>query len=172
MIRLLLGLLLVFSGCVSMHQHNEARPEGTDSFNGFSGAESPRGQLDFKRLAANPLPPEKAAETVSEIGKNWFYGHGFGETMVAVGIIAAFPPYAIYALGNAALEYSGVQPLYVTNLLPARERYVWRNTFDTLVSGPGRLAASANGEQFRDRREVKVRTGRLVDEVTAEVESQ
>jgi hypothetical protein len=109
---------------------------------------------------------------MSELGENWFYGHGFGETLVAVGLIAAFPPYAIYAVGNAALEFSGYDPLYVTNLLPAKERYVWRDSFDTFVSGPGRLAASANGEAFRDRRDVRVRTGRIVDEVTAEVNSR
>lgn len=171
MVRIVLFFsLFMLCSCTALHPVESGAPEGADTFD--DRTEQPLGQLDLKKLAAKPLPPEKAAETMSELGKNWFYGHGFGETLVAAGLIAAFPPYAIYAVGNAALEYGGYKPLYVTNLLPAKERYAWRESYDTFVSGPGRLAASANGEQFRDRREVKVRTGRIVDEVRAEVDSR
>ena len=162
-------ILLLLPGCAGVYSR---APEGAESFDGRSANSGPaanesgRARLDLQRMAANPLPPERAAETLSELGENWMYGHGMGETLVAVGLIAAFPPFAIYALGNAALDLSGYSPLYVTDLLPARQRYAWREGFDGFVAGPGKLAAAIGGEEFRGRRDVAVRTGRIVDEVS------
>lgn len=167
--------LLLLTGCASssLHRSEAGSPEGAEQFtvNDMSSAQASdgRAELNINKLAQKPLPPEKAAETISEVGRNWFYGHGFGETLVNAGLIFAFPPFAIYALGNAALDYGGYTPLYVTNLLPPKERYIWRDAYDSVVSGPGRLAAAANGEEFRDRRTVAVNTGRLIDEVNKEV---
>lgn len=116
--------------------------------------------LDFMK---RPLTPEENQELTSEVGSNWLYGQGFGETAVAVGGIVLFPPYALYVLGNGALSLSGYEPLYVTNLLPEKPREEYNNVYSGVTSGPGRLSAAIAGEEYRTTDVVRERYKKILD---------
>lgn len=105
--------------------------------------------IDPKVLAQNPLTPEQAQGLLGEVGDNWLYGQGMGDTMVNVGAMVAFPPYALVLLGNAALSVGGYEPIAISDTLPDEGRAMWRETYDEITSVPGRAAASAAGTEFR-----------------------
>ena len=105
--------------------------------------------LDPKAMAANPLTPEEAKGLLDEVGSNWLYGQGVGDTAVNVGAMVAFPPYALVLIGNAALSVSGYEPVALSDTLPEEPRAMWRETYDEVTSVPGRAAASAAGTEFR-----------------------
>ncbi len=112
-------------------------------------------QLDIKAAVEKPLPPEKAKELLSETGSNWLYGQGVGETALTAGAIFAFPPYAIYVVGNGVLSLAGYKQIRVTNALPDEEKAAWNDTYDTITSGPGKVSAAIAGKEFRTKEVAK-----------------
>lgn len=127
-------------------------PEG--SYAQVQGAQpsEARGSADFNVLEnaiKNPISPEQTSELLDEVGSNWLYGQGFGETIMTVGTIAVFPPYALWVVGNAALQLSGEEPVEIADILPEEGGDVWRTTYDEIASVPGRTTAAVSGEQYR-----------------------
>lgn len=109
-------------------------------------------QMDLTSQAIKkPLPPEKTTELMEKVGINWFYGQGLGETALTVGTIFAFPPYAIYVVGNGALQLAGYKPLHVTDALPGDAKEGWNTVYDTVTGAPGHLTAAVGGREYREK---------------------
>lgn len=104
-----------------------------------------------------PLSPESTKGLLKDAAGNWFFGHGVGNTVVQVGAMAAFPPYALVVLGNAALSVSGYETVGVSTVLPPERREGWRSFYDEVTSGPGRLTAAMTGKEFITRERAKER---------------
>jgi hypothetical protein len=100
-------------------------------------------------VKSKPLKPEESKEMLKEVGQNWLYGQGVGETALTVGTIVIFPPYALWVLGNAALSVSGYESIKFSDALPPEEKAAWVDTYDSMASGPGRLTAAIAGKEFR-----------------------
>lgn len=93
---------------------------------------------------------DSSPPTPSELGRKWFYGAGLGRSLLNVGTSIAFPPYALYLLGNAGLEVSGLPTLYVSNALPKRPKSFIMSFYDGITSVPGRLTALASGTEYNE----------------------
>jgi len=130
----LLALLLFVCSCSSILKKKE-KP-------GIDG-------IDLESAVEKPLPPEKSEELLGEVGNNWLYGQGIGNTAATVGTVVLFPPYALLVLGNVGLEAAGYEPLWLSDALPAKGRQAWHTAYDGVTSGPGRLAASIAGREYR-----------------------
>jgi hypothetical protein len=102
-------------------------------------------------IVGKPMPPDKAKEVLSEIGQNFAYGPGLGDAALNVGTAVVFPPYAIYLLGNALLLFSGYEPVTVASLLPEEDGKAWSRAYDSVVSGPGKVAAAVAGREYRSQ---------------------
>lgn len=96
-----------------------------------------------------PLKPEETGELVGEVAKNWFYGEGVGDTALNVGTAVLFPPYLLVLLGNGVLDISGYETVGVSTFLPDEEAEVWKKSYSSFVSIPGRVNSLVAGEQFR-----------------------
>jgi len=116
------------------------------------------------RSIDKPLPPEKGQELLGEAGANWWYGQGLGETALNVGAVVAFPPYAIYLLGNAALSLSGYEPIEFSNALPEAPREQWRSVYEGVTESPGRVTAAIAGEEFRSKERAAARIKEVLRE--------
>lgn len=116
------------------------------------------------QMSQKPMPPEKAQVMLSEMGENWLYGPGLGQTALNVGAMVVFPPYAIYVLGNSVLSMSGYEPLYVTDLLPDSERADINEVYDEVTTAPGRVSAALAGKEFRSREVAAARLKAVVSE--------
>jgi hypothetical protein len=125
------------------------------SAQGSSRHDSRSADHELVALAAQaqkkPLPPEQTEELLSTVGENWLFGQGFGETVLGVGLVVAFPPYAIYLLGNAAISYAGYEPLYITDALPEEPRQQWSTVYSSVTGVPGRISAALAGEEYRTK---------------------
>ena len=166
---LTIALTFVISGCTTQstvtHEHSNAisnkqsknqieenkinRAELGDS---KEKAEEPKASLETKLLQQSmkePLSPENTSDLIDEVGSNWLYGQGMGETAATVGTIVVFPPYALWVIGNAALQLSGEEPIEVSKILPEESGKVWRTTYDEITSVPGRTTAAVSGEEYR-----------------------
>lgn len=119
-------------------------------------------QIDFQTAVEKPLPPEKTEELLEEVGSNWFYGQGLGETALTAGTIIVFPPYAIYVLGNGILSLSGYEEIRVTDALPDQEKEQWNSAYNTVTSGPGRLTAAIAGKEFRGKEVAKEKINNII----------
>ena len=115
------------------------------------------GEIDINRLAGKPLPPEQAKQVMREVGENWLYGEGVGDTALAAGTVVAFPPYAAVLLGNAVLSISGYEPIWLSDALPEEEKEQWNEIYDTVGQGPGRFSAAVAGEEFRTKQLISQR---------------
>ncbi|NMC63374.1 MAG: hypothetical protein GYA55_09445 [SAR324 cluster bacterium] len=104
-----------------------------------------------KDVIQKPLPPEKTGELLEKVGSNWLFGQGIGETALMVGGIFVFPPYAIYVLGNGALQVAGYKPLHITDALPEDARNGWNYVYDSVTAVPGSMAASVSGQEYRQK---------------------
>ena len=93
--------------------------------------------------------PEENGEVLRQAGRRWIYGQGVGQTMLNIGAVVLFPPYAIYLVGNAGLALAGYQPLYVTDALPTNVRKNYLGAYNGVTSVPGRISASIAGEDFQ-----------------------
>jgi hypothetical protein len=118
----------------------------------------------LKAALTEPLSPEQSEEMLAQMGGNWLYGQGFGETAMNVAGVVIFPPYGLYLLGNAALSLSGYEPFSVSEVLPAEEGDAYREAFETVAAGPGRFAAAVAGEEYRTKEVIKEEYQRLVVE--------
>ena len=129
------------SGCGIIRERPESKPSELD-------------------IVGKPMPPDKAKEVLSEIGQNFAYGPGLGDAALNIGTAVVFPPYAIYLLGNALLSVSGYEPVTVASLLPEEQGKTWSRTYDSVVSGPGKVVAAVAGREYRSRdvAEEKMRT--------------
>lgn len=105
----------------------------------------------------HPLKPEQTKALLKDAAGNWFYGQGVGNTMVQVGTVAAFPPYALVVLGNAALSLGGYEPVGVSSILPGESKEQWRSLYDGVTSGPGRFTAAVAGREFITEERAKQR---------------
>ena len=103
----------------------------------------------LKEAVKEPLSPENTEALLDEVGSNWLFGQGMGETAATVGTIVVFPPYALWVVANAALSLSGEQPLEVSKILPEESGKVWRTTYDEVTSVPGRTTAAFSGQEYR-----------------------
>ena len=142
---LILVLLLSGVGCAISPRTNMSSRDAHPS-TGDSDAQMARLAFD---ATSNPLPPEKGKELLAEMGGNWLYGQGLGETTLNVGAIVLFPPYAIYLLGNAAISLSGHAPLHFSDALPGEVHDNYLSLYDNVTSAPGRVSAAVAGEEFR-----------------------
>jgi len=109
-----------------------------------------------------PLTPEQSEEMLAQMGGNWLYGQGLGETAMNVAGVVLFPPYGLYLLGNAALSLSGYEPFSVSEALPDEEGQAYRDAFDIVAAGPGRFAAAVAGEEYRTPEVIKEDYKRIV----------
>lgn len=106
--------------------------------------------------------PEKKSNTqnqkLEEFSSAWLYGHGMGRTMLNVGTVIVFPPYALYLLGNAGLQLAGYEELRLSALLPEPAEELFSGAYNGVTSVPGRISAEIAGREFDDRlaKEVKV----------------
>lgn len=139
--------LLIFQGCFLL---TEKKPEDNEI------------KTQQENLAK--LPPEKAEEVISEVGGNWLYGNGIGNTTLNLGGIYLFPPYALYVVGNAIIDFSGYEGLYISKLLPEQDEKQFNKAYDNLTSGPGRIAALIADEEFRSKDVIKKRYQKIIDE--------
>ena len=117
---------------------------------------------EYLKLARKPLPPEQSEELLGDLGRNWLYGNGLGETALNVGLIVAFPPYAIYLVGNALLSVGGYQELRISEALPEPGQEIWDSMYDGITSGPGRFTAAVVGEEYRSRELAKIKLDRYL----------
>jgi hypothetical protein len=99
----------------------------------------------------NKLSEEQAGELISEVGGNWLYGPGLGQTALNVGTMVVFPPYAIYIIGNSVLSLSGYEPFYVSELLPEEEKEDFNSVYDEITGAPGRVTAAIAGKEYRSK---------------------
>lgn len=104
-----------------------------------------------------PLTPEETRGLIAEMGSNWLYGNGVGESALTAGTIFMFPPYALYALGNAILAISGQPELRVTNALPDELRQDYNSFYESVTAAPGHFTAAVAGREFRNREVAKER---------------
>lgn len=111
--------------------------------------EKPKSEVNPVSAVSEPMSSEKAKAVLGEVGSNFVYGPGIGDAAVNLGAVIVFPPYLVYLLGNTALSLSGYQPVTVSSLLPEESGKAWSNSYDTVVSGPGRLVAAAAGHEYR-----------------------
>ncbi len=118
------------------------------------------------QASEKPLPPEKTKEVLSEVGANWWYGQGLGETALNVGTVIVFPPYALVLIGNAALSLSGFEPVSISDALPEKGREAWRTVYNGVTEAPGRVTAAIANEEFRS----KETAGERLKEVVASAE--
>ena len=118
-------------------------------------------------LVGKEIPPDKAKEVLNEVGGNFAYGPGLGDTAVNVGTVVVFPPYAIYLLGNAVLSLSGYEPVTVASMLPEEHGKQWSNTYDQIVSGPGRVVAAMAGHEYRSREVADHRMKKVLEDIQA-----
>ena len=116
--------------------------------------------LDFMK---RPLTPQESEQLAGEVGGNFLYGQGFGEALISLGGIILWPPYALYALGNAGISLAGYQPLYVTNLLPEPVKSSYDTGYDVVSSGPGRFSAAIGKEEFRNQDVIRKRYRDLLE---------
>jgi hypothetical protein len=119
-----------------------------------------------------PLSPDAATSVFSEMGENWLYGPGLGQTALNVGAMVVFPPYAIYVLGNSVLSMSGYEPLYVTDLLPEGERDEVNLMYEEVTTAPGRVSAALAGKEFRSKDVASERMKAIVAEGAASPERE
>ncbi len=137
---LLLFILVFISACSVLEPKQPQEFDTTDQ---------------VKRIVREPLSPEQTGELVEEVGGNWLYGQGLGETAFTVGSIVLFPPAAIWHLGNAVVSLSGYKPIGVSYLLSDEDEQGWNNVYDGVMSGPGRVIAGVSGKEYRSKEVIR-----------------
>jgi len=125
----------------------------------------PEESADQYSIIGKDIPPDKAKQVLSEVGGNFAYGPGLGDAAVNVGTVVVFPPYAIYLLGNAVLSISGYEPVTVASMLPEEQGKQWSQTYDHIVSGPGKMVAAVSGHEYRSREVGDQRLKAVIDDI-------
>lgn len=114
-----------------------------------------------KAAVLHPLSPEQTQEMMGDVGENWLYGNGLGETAIAVGSIVAFPPAALYWIGSVAAGAAGYET-GVSAVLPEEERAQWNGFYDDISGAPGKLSAAMAGREFISRDLAKERLQKFI----------
>ena len=117
---------------------------------------------DLQSIAQHPLSPEQTEDLLKDVGGNWLYGAGLGESAVSAGTIFLFPPYALYLLGNAMLSLNGYEEIRVTNALPGEGREAWDTVYQGVTALPGKVAAGVAGEEYRTPEVAKERLDKYI----------
>lgn len=103
----------------------------------------------------NPDIIEKSQEKIEKASVSWFYGQGLGETILNIGGVVIYPPFAIYLIGKAGLQLSGCEECEATNLLPEVPREGFLLVYDGVTSVPGRLNAEIAGVDYQEKNKEK-----------------
>lgn len=121
-------------------------------------------EVGIEKAIQKPLPPEKTQELLAKTGENWLFGQGFGETLLTAGTIFAFPPYAIYVVGNGALSLAGYERIAIVDALPEESKESVNSVYDAITEAPGRVSATIAGEEFRTNEKAQADIKRFLDE--------
>jgi hypothetical protein len=140
---------LATSGCGIIRKKPDTRPDEFD-------------------LVGKPIPPEEAGWVLNELGNNFAYGPGIGETALNIGTSVLFPPYALVLVGNAVLSLSGYEPVGVSSFLPEDAGDAWSGGYDEVVSAPGRVVAAVAGKEFRSRKVAREKLRHVLDLIEKE----
>jgi len=89
----------------------------------------------------NAVKNDTANEKMEAMGNWWLYGPGIGHTILNLGTVVVFPPYAIYLLGNATLGLTGNEPLRIIDIIPQGPKEVVNDAIDGVCSVPGRMTS-------------------------------
>lgn len=144
---------------------SESKLDSEDSLSRFSDRN--RALLGATDVFEPDLLEKKSKKTdktqeqkFEEFSSAWLYGHGMGRSMLNIGTVIIFPPYAIYLLGNAGLQLAGYDQLHLSSLLPVPAEEIFSGAYNGLTSVPGRISANIAGREFDDSlaKEVKVET--------------
>jgi hypothetical protein len=168
------ALKLLFSSILSFFVFSACSTTNTEHTNRYRLAHPKQAKQKYEFSLETPPPiaklasgeieppePEEVNLQLEEATTNWFYGPGIGRTTLNVGTVVAFPPYAIYLLGNAGLSLAGYQQLHITNALPESPRNFVLSFYDGITSVPGRVnAIIANREYVDNRNNSKAHTPR------------
>ena len=150
---LIISLLASCSGKSQSYQRASLkRPSAKFQETDILSPEYTRDLITGKAQAPNAL--EAKHQVNNQLGK-WFYGHGFGRSMLNIGTVVVFPPWALYLLGNAGAELAGYEPFYLTNLLPEKPREGILDLYDGVTSVPGRISATIADQNFVNTPSVK-----------------
>jgi len=110
----------------------------------------------FRALKGGPLgdgqqalSAQQQTALLDEVGRNWLYGQGMGETILNIGAAIAFPPYILALLGNGALSLAGYEPVSIAQVMPTGARASYEEVRDSVTGAPGQAAAAIAGEKFR-----------------------
>jgi hypothetical protein len=123
-------------------------------------------------VVGKPMTSDQAEEVLGTVGGNFAYGPGLGDAALNIGTAVVFPPYAIYLLGNAVLSVSGYEPVTIASLLPEEDGKKWSRTYDTVVSGPGRVVAAMAGREYRSQEVADERLSAVLERVNSAPDAQ
>jgi len=123
-------------------------------------------------IIEHPLSPEETNALLKEVGENWLYGEGVGDTALTAGTVALFPPYAFWVVSNALLALSGYETVNFAEFLPENKAQSWRETYASIASGPGRFAAALAGKEYRSPEIAKARLEKYLARVRAKSKEQ
>lgn len=143
-----LSLALCLTSCGIIKEKPADKPSGLD-------------------VVGKPMTSEQAKEVLGTVGGNFAYGSGLGDAALNVGTAVIFPPYALYLLGNAVLSVSGYEPVTISSLLPEEDGKNWSKTYDTMVSGPGRVVAAMAGREYRSQEVADERLSAVLERVAS-----
>ena len=118
----------------------------------------------LKLLSNKPLTPDQTTQLLNETGKNWLYGETFGETLLTIGGIVVFPPFAVYVVSNAGLSLAGYETMKVADALPEPANDAWSESFSALASVPGRSAALVADEPYRDPKRARMEIEKILNQ--------
>jgi len=157
---LLLTLMLFGAACSSRSEITKNYIESYSSENIVYLNSENFNKSEVKWTTENPPSMEEvkravkageASEKLAMMGDWWLYGPGMGYTMLNLGTVVLFPPYALYLLGNAALSISGSEPVRVMDIVPEGDsRAAIEGALDDVCSVPGRLNAAIAGKSYVD----------------------
>jgi hypothetical protein len=108
--------------------------------------------LPIKEILSTPLSPEEHNELLQETSRNIFYGETLGRAAVAAGATIIFPPAAIYWFSNLALDLAGYETIGPASFMPEEAGKEAESLYLAIVSLPGKIVATAAGQNFRDQK--------------------
>ncbi|MCB0323664.1 MAG: hypothetical protein KDD69_08825 [Bdellovibrionales bacterium] len=147
-LRILLAVFALSLGACYSRPVPEVRPIEPKAEVPVIDFDRPPSLPDLLDGSTRPPTPDEYQTALAQSGERWWYGKGVGRTMANVATVVAFPPYALYLLGNAGLTLAGYEPLHVTDALPEGPKRQVLGAYDGLTGIPGRLNALVAGREF------------------------
>lgn len=148
---MLIVIAPILTGCGVIKERPKDKPSGVD-------------------VVGKPMSSDQAKEVLSTVGGNFAYGSGLGDAALNVGTAVVFPPYALYLVGNAVLSLSGYEPVTISSLLPEEDGKKWSSTYDSLVSGPGKVVAAMAGHEYRSQEVADQRLSAVFKDINKETD--